>query len=113
MTAPVAVRAAPARRTVREASAAQVFNALAAGCPRPRVLVRALALLEKNPLLSAGAFPGDLLRRLMDVPGSTWARNPLLYHRYQTIVRAAALARLRAPRVAQRAFWGELPDRLS
>jgi hypothetical protein len=49
----------------------------------------------------------------MDVPGSTWARNPLLYRRYQTIVRAAALARLRAPRVAQRAFWGELPDRLS
>ena len=49
----------------------------------------------------------------MEVPGSVWARNPLLYRRYQAIVRAAALARLRAPRVAQRAFWGELPDRLS
>lgn len=113
MTVPVAAQSAPARGTAPVASAVQVFNALAAGCPRPRVLARALVLLEGDPLLSAGAFPGDLVRRLMDVPGSVWARNPLLYRRYQAIVRAAALARLRAPRVAQRAFWGELPDRLS
>lgn len=90
----------------------RVFNALAAGRIRPRVLALALALLEADPLISAGAFPGDLLRCLMELPGGVWAREPALYQRYQAVLRAAALARMRAPEQVRRSFWGDLPPRV-
>lgn len=47
-----------------------VYNALASGCFRARVLTRALELLEPDPLLSAGAFRGHFVRLLMEVPAS-------------------------------------------
>lgn len=76
------------------------------------MLARALELLEDDPLLSAGAFRGDLLRRLMDVPASAWAGEPFLYRRYQAVVRRAAEARRTAPKPVCREFWRDLPARV-
>ena len=75
-------------------------------------LVRAIALLEREPLASAGVFPGDLLRRLIDLPSSAWAEHGDLYPRYREIVREAALARRALAEELRGAFWSALPDRL-
>jgi hypothetical protein len=89
-----------------------VYNALASGSSRTRALTRALELLEADPLLSAGAFRGDLLRLLMDMPASAWAEEPSLFLRYQAVVRRAAEARRAAPSPVREEFWRELPGRV-
>ena len=90
-----------------------VYNALASGWNRTRALTRALELLEVDPLLSAGAFRGDLLRLLMDMPASAWTGEPSLFLRYKAVVRRAAEARRAAARPARQEFWRELPGRMS
>ena len=82
------------------------------GQERIATLADALDLLERVPLASAGLFPGDLVRRLMDLPGEAWYGEPALYARYQAVVRAGALARRDAPEQVRQAFWRELPARL-
>ena len=92
--------------------ARDVYNALASGSVRTRVLTRALELLEADPLLSAGAFRGDLLRLLMDMPAGAWAGDPALFRRYQAVVRRAAEARRASARALRHEFWRELPGRM-
>jgi hypothetical protein len=90
----------------------RLYNDLGAPRPARRALLSALDLLERDPLLSAGEFPGDLLRRLIDLPAGVWAQEADLYARYREIVRAAALARRALPEEHRGAFWSALPERL-
>jgi hypothetical protein len=82
--------------------------------PRPErhVILAAVELLEREPLASAGRFPGDLLRRLIDLPAGVWAREADLHDRYREVVRAAALARRALPEKERGMFWQSLPARL-
>jgi hypothetical protein len=68
----------------------------------------ALDLVELNPLLSAGHFGGDLLRGLMEVPGSFWVQHPILYTRYRAALRAGAIQRRTLPPEQRLAFWEPL-----
>jgi hypothetical protein len=68
----------------------------------------ALALVELDPLASAGHFGGDLLRGLMEVPGSFWVRHPLLFARYRAALRACAMQRRSLPPEQRLDFWGPL-----
>ena len=68
----------------------------------------ALAVVERDPLASAGRFRGDLLRALMEVPASYWARQPGLYQRYRQVVRAAASLRRMLPPGERMRFWEPL-----
>jgi hypothetical protein len=75
-------------------------------------VVLTLELLERDPLASAGAFPGDLLRGLMELPPQAWRADPALYDRFRAAIRAAAMARRHAPPDVQQAFWRDLPNRI-
>ncbi|MEO7043021.1 MAG: contact-dependent growth inhibition system immunity protein [Gemmatimonadaceae bacterium] len=66
---------------------------------------RVLDLLEQDPLACAGFFRGDLLRALMDVPTEFWGANSALFRRYQSAVRAGALARRDLPSAERMEFW--------
>jgi hypothetical protein len=68
----------------------------------------ALALVESDPLASAGHFGGDLLRGLMEVPGTFWMRHPLLFARYRAAVRACAMQRRSLPPEQRFEFWQPL-----
>ena len=72
------------------------------------VVPAVLDIVEKDPLASAGAFRGDLLRALMEVPGSFWSRHPALFNRYRAAVRAGAMARMRLPPELRAEFWNAL-----
>lgn len=89
-----------------------VYDALADPARRAAAVTRALDILAREPLASAGAFPGDLVRRLMDLPPAFWREHPALDVRYRAAVRAAALARRAAHESARRGFWRDLPERL-
>lgn len=93
-------------------SARRLFNAL--GVPRPdrAHVLSAIELLEREPLACAGEFPGDLLRRLIDLPAGVWAREYDLHPRYREVVRVAAIARRGLPEKERGAFWRALPERL-
>ena len=69
-----------------------------------------LEIVEKDPLASAGTFRGDLLRALMEVPGSFWSRHPTLFSRYRDAVRAGAMARRALPPDLRAEFWNALAD---
>jgi hypothetical protein len=76
---------------------------------RLRVAVpAALALVELDPLASAGLFGGDLVRGLMEVPGSFWVRHPLLFARYRAALRACAVERRALPPEHRLDFWAPL-----
>lgn len=75
-------------------------------------LARAIELLEREPLSSAGEFPGDLLRRLIDLPPRAWSGETELHARYRELVRTAALARRELPDEVRGAFWRTLPHHL-
>ena len=75
-------------------------------------LLEALAVVEREPLASAGLFPGDLVRCLMDLPPRIWRVDPALYARFRDVVRGAAIARRDAPARTQRRFWTVLPARV-
>jgi hypothetical protein len=65
-------------------------------------------IVERDPLASAGCFPGDLLRGLMSVPGPFWNSDPSLYERYRASLRAGALARRRMSYQERMEFWSVL-----
>lgn len=105
-------RAAPRRESAPPRLARRLFNDLGAPRPGRAQILAALELLEREPLASAGEFPGDLLRRLIDLPAGVWAREHDLHPRYCEVVRAAALLRRQLPSRERGAFWRSLPDRL-
>ena len=90
----------------------RLYNALGAQWPDRAHIVSTIELLEREPLACAGEFPGDLLRRLIDLPAGVWAREHDLHPRYREIVRVAALARRGLPEKERGSFWRALPERL-
>ena len=86
----------------------EVLAALVAGAELSAAVPLALDLVERDPLLSAGRFPGDLLRGLMAVPGQLWGRHPWMYERYQAALRAGAALRRHLPVEQRMAFWDAL-----
>ena len=74
----------------------------------PIVVPAVLEIVEQEPLASAGGFGGDLLRGLMEVPGSFWSQHPRLFARYRAAVRAGALARRALPPGMRSEFWNPL-----
>ena len=82
---------------------------LLAGALAARDLARIVPLLlervERDPLASAGWFAGDLLRGLLEVPPSFWARQPRLYTRFRECLRAGAIARQALPEAERVYFW--------
>lgn len=91
-----------------DAGSAQLLGALLCGESLETVVPRLLAVVEREPLASAGRFRGDVLRGLMEVPGSYWTRQPQLYQRYRHVVRAAASLRLLLPPEERMRFWEPL-----
>ena len=69
---------------------------------------RALVLVERDPLASAGHFAGDLLRGLMEVPGRFWVRHPVHFARYRAALRACAIQRRSLPPERRLDFWEPL-----
>jgi hypothetical protein len=106
------MRSLATRRPPVAPGARRLYNALGAPRPERRDVLSAIELLEREPLASAGEFPGDLLRRLIDLPAPVWAREHDLHPRYCEIVRAAALLRRSLPENQRRAFWRSLPERI-
>lgn len=104
---------AVARRPVAEASASELLESLVNGWCPGAVVPLALDRVERDPLASGGCFAGDLVRGLMEVPGSFWGRHPRLYDRYQAALRASAAARRRLPPAERMAFWSPLDPALA
>lgn len=89
-------------------TAIELLVALVNGARLGTVVAHALALVERDPLASAGCFRGDLLRGLMEVPGSFWRHAPDLYDRYRRALRAGAALRRRMPPRERMEFWSAL-----
>lgn len=87
---------------------ASLLRALLLGNSLERSVPEALALVEGDPLASAGCFRGDVVRGLMEVPGSFWGAHPELYERYRAALRASAARRRALPGVARMEFWSML-----
>lgn len=68
----------------------------------------ALARVERDPLVRASHFDGDLMRGLMEVPGEFWGRHPPLYARYREALRRSASLRRRLPAEERMRFWSPL-----
>jgi hypothetical protein len=105
-SAPDALDAAP--RAAVAASLAEVLDALVHGWCLPAVVPLALARVEREPLVRARYFEGDLMRGLMEVPGAFWGRHPRLYDRYRQALRASATLRRRLPAEERMRFWSPL-----
>ena len=72
------------------------------------VVPAALELVDQDPLTSVGHFRGDILRGLMEVPGSFWGRHPGLFDRYRNALRAGAMQRRGLPPDQRLDFWKPL-----
>jgi hypothetical protein len=83
----------------------EMLGALRSGASLSTVVPAALAILEQDPLATAGLFDGDLLRALMEVEGAFWSRHAVLYDRYRAAVRRAALARRSMAPEVRSQFW--------
>ncbi len=92
------------RRHAEEASA-DLLAAVLGGCDLHYVVPLLLDRVEMDPLASAGWFSGDLLRGLLEVPASFWARQPRLYARFRESLRAGAIARRGLPADERAHFW--------
>lgn len=97
-----------ANRRVDDVSNGELLVALLEGWCLAAVVPLALVVVEENPLTSAGCFPGDLLRGLMEVPGGFWARYPRLYDRYREALRAGSWLRRGLPPDERMEFWSVL-----
>ena len=82
--------------------------ALVRGSHLGAVVPAALDLVHQDPLASVGHFRGDLLRGLMEVPGSFWGGHPGLFDRYRDALRAAAMLRRTLPPDQRLDFWKPL-----
>lgn len=102
----------PDRRTpargARVIDSRRLLVALVRGEELGVVVPVALEIVGASPLTSAGCFRGDLLRGLMEVPGSFWGACPQLYERYRSALRAAAALRRQLPREERMEFWSRL-----
>src|SRR5918993_3696781 len=94
-----------AQLPVAEASGRDLLVALVHGSCLAAAVPLTLALVERDPLATAGYFRGDLLRGLMEVPGTFWGSYPRLYDRYQAALRAGAECRRSLPRDERMEFW--------
>ena len=94
------------------ASLEQVLHALVRGSSLSAVVPIALARVEREPLVRAACFDGDLMRGLMEVPGAFWGRHPRLYDRYREALRRSASLRRQLPAEERMRFWLpiEMPD---
>jgi hypothetical protein len=97
-----------AQRPIAAASLREVLCALVHGWCLGAVVPIALARVERDPLTNAGCFDGDLMRGLMEVPGSFWGRHPRLYDRYREALRDSAARRRRLPADERMKFWSPL-----
>lgn len=97
-----------APRSTAAVSRHDLLVSLVNGWRLPATVPAVLDILDRDPLASAGGFGGDLLRGLMEVPGSFWSRHPLLFARYRAAVRAGALARRALPPGMRAEFWNPL-----
>lgn len=88
----------------------ELLDALTHGWCLAGTVPLALDAAERDPLVSAGRGPGDLVRALMDVPGQFWSRYPGLFARYQAVVRANASARRALPPDERLQFWMPFAD---
>lgn len=97
-----------AQQPLAAASLREVLTALVHGWCLGAVVPIALARVEREPLVSAGQFDGDLMRGLMEVPGAFWGRHPRLYDRYRAALRESAVLRRRLPHEERMKFWSPL-----
>jgi len=88
----------------------EVLDALVHGWCLAAVVPLALDAAERDPLVSSGRCPGDVVRALMEVPGAFWVRFPALYGRYRTVLRANADARRGLPPEERLKFWVSFAD---
>ena len=98
----------PLQRAGVAASLAELLDALVHGWCLTAVVPLALARVEREPLVRARHFEGDLMRGLMEVPGAFWGRYPRLYDRYRQALRASATLRRRLPAEERMRFWSPL-----
>jgi contact-dependent growth inhibition (CDI) system CdiI-like immunity protein len=89
-------------------SEVKLFRALQRRTDLDQVVPAALDVLERDPLVSASRFRGDLLRALIDLPAGFWHRDCASFARYQTVLRAAARARRELPAAERMAFWSDV-----
>ena len=82
--------------------------ALVRGIDLQRMVPAAIDLVERDPLISAGRFSGDVLRALMEVPGGFWSRHTDLFDRYRAALRVAAALRRDLPVERRFEFWEPL-----
>lgn len=99
-------------RRLTELSPADLLDALHRGRALPYVVPAVLDLVAADPLASAGMFPGDLLRGLLEVDSTFWSRHPRLYARYREALRAGAASRRALPPEQRLDFWLRTPDPL-
>lgn len=104
------MRGAPIEGATSPSSPEELLAAVVNGWRLSDVVPRTLDLVERDPLASGGRFPGDLVRGLMELPGSFWGRAPRLYARYRAALRANACARQQLPPESRTAFWSPLDD---
>ena len=97
-----------AQRPVVDASLDEVLIALVRGWCLGAVVPIALTRVERDPLVRARCFDGDLMRGLMEVPGAFWGRHPRLYDRYREALRQSAALRRRLPAEERMRFWSPL-----
>ena len=97
-----------AQRPIAAASLEEVLAALVHGWCLGAVVPIALARVERDPLVRASQFDGDLMRGLMEVPGAFWGRHPRLYDRYREALRQSAARRRRLPPEERMRFWSPL-----
>lgn len=89
-------------------SGRDLLSALLEGEHLMAVVPITLAIVEQDPLASAGCFRGDLMRGLMEISGNFWGRRPQLYDRYIAALRASASQRRALPRDQRMEFWSPL-----
>lgn len=97
-----------AQRPVAAASLDELLAALVHGWCLGAVVPIALTRVERDPLVRASQFDGDLMRGLMEVPGAFWGRHPRLYDRYREALRQSAALRRRLPAEERMRFWSPL-----
>ena len=87
---------------------ADLFRALLLRADLDQVVPSVIERLERDPLASAGYFHGDLLRALIELPADFWRKRVELFSRYQTVVRAGAVARRSLPATERLEFWTDV-----
>ena len=97
-----------AERSLASLTRADLLVALVNGWCLAAVVPIVLDAVERDPLCSAGRFPGDLLRGLMEIPGGFWGQHPRMYDRYRNALRAGAALRRQLPAADRMRFWEPL-----